>query len=97
RADGIDVATERRSAAQGGFDERRAAAHERVVDSVARPAEALDKKSRELRFKTRAIRNFVKRIRGALFGSPEFVDVSGHGDGRAGKSFGARFNQARWL
>src|SRR5262249_45191548 len=78
QAEGIDVASGRDAAEEGGLQGRGAPTHERVVNDVSRTAEALDKKARELRLETGAITDLLQAAGLALARRPEFVDVGGH-------------------
>ena len=46
RAQRVDIAPRWNTTQQGRLDRRRAAAHERIVDTLAGPGEALDEKAR---------------------------------------------------
>src|SRR6266446_4439228 len=70
----IDVAADGNSAEQRGFEQRRPAPHEWVVDCVPCSREALRKEPRELRLEARAIGNFVETVRGALAARPKLID-----------------------
>ena len=62
-----------------GYDNQcGAAAHEGIIDDIARLREALDKKARQLRLEARAVADLVQRMRLPLTGGPEFVDEYWH-------------------
>src|ERR1043166_1951598 len=70
----INVATIGNPSEQRGFERGRAAAHERVVNDVARLGKAFDKEARYLRLETSAVRDLVEGMDLTLSSSPEFVD-----------------------
>ena len=85
KAQRIDVVARRDAAQQSRFDGRGAAAHERIVDDVARVGEPLDEEARQLRLEAGAIGDFVQRTGLALACGPELVD---EGWNRAGAAEG---------
>ena len=76
-AERVDVVTERNAAQQRGLNRCGAAAHEGIVNYVARLRQAFDEKARELRFEAGAIGNFVERTGLALARGPELIDERG--------------------
>src|SRR2546430_1318121 len=84
-AERVDIAAVRRSAKQPGLDDRRASAHERVVNYVAWVREPLDEETRQLRFEASPIGNLVQAARGALSRRPIFVDVRWNRERPTGK------------
>ena len=58
--EGIDVAAVRHAPQQRGFQHAGAAAHERVIDDLARLCEALDEEAGQLGLKAGAVGNLVQ-------------------------------------
>jgi hypothetical protein len=78
--EGVDVTTPRDTVEESGFNEGGAAAHEGIVDDIARGGQALDEEAGQLGFKAGAVRDFVEFVGLALLGSPELVDIDRNGD-----------------
>ena len=62
------------SAKECRLERRRTAPHEGVIDQLAGPGEAFDKKARQLRLETGSIGNFMQTAGLPLTGRPEFVN-----------------------
>src|SRR5262245_16975521 len=93
-AEGIHVTALKHTAQQRRFQQCRAASHERVINHVAGARESLDKKSRQLRLKTGAVRNLVQVVRSTLSGRPKLVYKSRHGQRRPAECGGLRLDLA---
>ena len=92
----VDVASRRRSSRERRFDDRRAAAHERVVDDVAGLGEAIDEEARKLRLEARAVRHLVQAVGRALLARPELVDEGLDDDRPRFRQTDARDGAFRW-
>lgn len=79
QAEWIDVVAERNATEQRSLDRRRSPAHKRIVNDVARRGQSFDEESRELRFETSPIGNFMERTGLPLPRGPELVDERRHG------------------
>jgi hypothetical protein len=72
-AERVRVISDHVATQEGGFNRRRSASHERVVDDIAWLRETIDEKPRELSLETRSVGNLMQRRGLALFGGPELA------------------------